>query len=108
MISNEQTNIFANNTCITLVPCNNTCGLSKSDIKKLERIKKRFGPNETKMTLQFLQEGEVEQAFRILLNYYDKMYEKSLFNRENIALLLHKKTFDTLNSEVIAQSIIST
>jgi len=77
-------------------------------ISAVERIKKRFGPNETKMTLQFLQEGEVEQAFRILLNYYDKMYEKSLFNRENIALLLHKKTFDTLNTEVIAQSIIST
>ncbi len=40
MISNEQTNIFAKNTCTTLVPCNNTCGLSKSDIKKLEKIKK--------------------------------------------------------------------
>jgi tRNA 2-selenouridine synthase len=77
-------------------------------ISAVERIKKRFGPNETKMTLQFLQEGEVEQAFRILLNYYDKMYEKSLFNRENIALLLHKKTFDVINPEVIAQSIIST
>jgi hypothetical protein len=41
MISNEQTNIFDKNTCTTLAPCNNTCGLSKSDIKKLEKIKKK-------------------------------------------------------------------
>lgn len=77
-------------------------------ISAVERIQKRFGPNETKITVQFLKDGDVENAFRILLNYYDKMYEKSLFNRENIALLLHKKTFDSVNPEIIAQSIIST
>jgi tRNA 2-selenouridine synthase len=41
-----------------------------------QRIQKRLGGLETKNTIQFLDNGEIEAAFTILLNYYDKWYEK--------------------------------
>lgn len=54
----------------------------------IQRIAKRLGPLETKSALQFLQEGAVEESFRILLHYYDKHYRKGLYNREDLSSLL--------------------
>jgi tRNA 2-selenouridine synthase len=76
-------------------------------IVAVSRIEKRLGPNETKMTIQDLNEDRAESAFSQLLKYYDKAYEKSLFNRENIALLLNKKTFDNVNADFISESLTS-
>jgi tRNA 2-selenouridine synthase len=76
-------------------------------IVAVSRIEKRFGPNETKMTIQDLNEDRIESAFSQLLKYYDKAYEKSLFNRENIALLLQKKPFDNVNADFISESLTS-
>ena len=53
-------------------------------IAAVERIQKRLGGLETKTTLAFLREGNLVEAFRILLKYYDKWYLKGLHNRENI------------------------
>ena len=52
------------------------------------RIHKRLGPNETKKTLGFLEQGNIREAFRILLNYYDKHYIKGLHNRNELGKLL--------------------
>ncbi|MEN9962940.1 MAG: tRNA 2-selenouridine(34) synthase MnmH [Bacteroidota bacterium] len=76
-------------------------------IVAVSRIQKRFGPNETKMTIQDLNEDRVDSAFSQLLKYYDKAYEKSLFNRENIATLLQKKPFDNVNADFISESLTS-
>jgi len=74
-------------------------------VNAILRIQKRLGPLETKTAIGFLVEENIEQCFRILLNYYDKTYEKSLANRENLDQLLNKipaPTVDTIsNSEKI-------
>lgn len=51
-------------------------------VEAILRIQKRLGPNETKMAVNYLIEGDVTESFKILLKYYDKLYEKSLLNRE--------------------------
>lgn len=62
------------------------------DVQKLmdatQRISKRLGGLETKNALAFLEEGNIREAFRILLRYYDKHYLKGLHNREDISALL--------------------
>jgi tRNA 2-selenouridine synthase len=45
------------------------------------RIQKRLGGLETKTALNFLAEDNLTECFRVLLNYYDKLYEKGLKNR---------------------------
>ena len=72
--------------------------------KATQRISKRLGGLETKNTLAFLQDGNIREAFRILLHYYDKRYLKSLHNREDVSALLNKipcEKVTTLNAEVL-------
>ncbi|MFN8253996.1 MAG: tRNA 2-selenouridine(34) synthase MnmH [Ferruginibacter sp.] len=54
------------------------------------RIQKRLGGLETKNVISHLLEDNHKEAFRILLRYYDKWYQKALFNRENPGGLLNK------------------
>lgn len=54
------------------------------------RIQKRLGGLETKNVIGHLLEDNHKEAFRILLRYYDKWYQKALFNRENPGVLLNK------------------
>lgn len=72
----------------------------KGDTQKLKdatvRISKRLGGLETKNTLQFLDEGNTKEAFRILLHYYDKLYLKGLHNREDVSTLLNKIVCNTV------------
>jgi tRNA 2-selenouridine synthase len=56
----------------------------------IQRIAKRLGPMETKTALQLLQEDNITECFRILLQYYDKQYVKGLQNRESLASVLTK------------------
>jgi tRNA 2-selenouridine synthase len=67
-------------------------------IDAIQRIAKRLGPLETKNAIQFLEEGQVAESFRILLQYYDKQYRKGLHNRENLANLLHTVSCPTVCS----------
>jgi tRNA 2-selenouridine synthase len=66
----------------------------RGDIQKLMdatlRITKRLGGLETKNTIAYLEEGNIREAFRILLLYYDKLYFKSLHNRQDVKALLNK------------------
>lgn len=80
----------------------------RCDVQKLmdatQRISKRLGGLETKNTLAFLEEGNIREAFRILLHYYDKRYLKGLHNREDISALLIKiacEKVSPLNSQAL-------
>jgi tRNA 2-selenouridine synthase len=61
------------------------------------RINKRLGGLETKNTITFLEQGNLKEAFRILLHYYDKHYLKGLHNRESLDSLLTKFHCDTVS-----------
>jgi tRNA 2-selenouridine synthase len=50
-------------------------------INAAQRIQKRLGGLNTKNTIAFLSEGNYREAFRILLQYYDKYYGRSLAER---------------------------
>ena len=58
-------------------------------IDAILRIKERLGSLEAKKAIEFLNEDNTIESFRILLKYYDKWYTKGLHNRENIISLLH-------------------
>jgi tRNA 2-selenouridine synthase len=62
------------------------------------RIKKRLGGLETKTAINFLLEDDTKGAFRILLQYYDKLYGKNLENnRENIQQTVTKIACEEVN-----------
>jgi len=46
-------------------------------IAATRRIKKRLGGLNMQQTIAYLQENDLQNAFSILLNYYDKAYDKS-------------------------------
>ncbi len=58
-------------------------------VNAIIRIRKRLGGLETKNAISFLIEDNVEEAFRILLHYYDKFYNRSLQNRSDWEKLVH-------------------
>ena len=72
------------------------------------RIKKRLGGLETKTAMNFLLEDDTKQAFRVLLQYYDKLYSKNLENnRENIAQIVTKLICDEVNEITNSEKINS-
>ena len=70
------------------------------------RISKRLGGLEAKNTLQYLEEGNMKEAFRILLRYYDKFYGKGLHNREGLDALLTRVPCETLKPEENARAAL--
>lgn len=73
----------------------------------VQRIQKRLGPLETKMTLQYLEEGNITEAFRILLKYYDKQYKKALEKRDNPGPDIQHISCEGVNAAGNAQRIIA-
>ena len=67
-------------------------------IESVQRITKRLGGLEAKNTIDFLEEGNFREAFRILLLYYDKRYLKGLHNRSNLPAVLKKLHCETVSS----------
>ncbi len=59
-------------------------------VNAIIRIQKRLGGLETKNAINYLLENNHRECFRILLKYYDRYYEKGLYNRENLSSLLKK------------------
>jgi tRNA 2-selenouridine synthase len=56
--------------------------LKKADLASaITRIQKRLGGLETKTALNYIIEDNIKEAFRVLLTYYDKHYQKALYNR---------------------------
>lgn len=72
----------------------------------IQRIQKRLGPLETKLSLQHLEDGETRQSFDILLKYYDKWYRKSLQNRENPEEQITKISCNRVDSVHNADSVL--
>ncbi len=68
-------------------------------ISSVQRISKRLGPLETKLTLEYLSGGNSKEAFRILLQYYDKRYLKGLHNREDLSSILTKVPCEEVSRE---------
>jgi tRNA 2-selenouridine synthase len=69
--------------------------LAKSDLAAaIMRIQKRLGGLETKTALNFLAEDNLEECFRILLHYYDKLYSKALQNRPATTHVINIKAND--------------
>ena len=57
-------------------------------IDATDRIRKKLGDKNTTDAIEYISKGQIQPAFEILLRYYDKMYFKSLFNRENAQALI--------------------
>ena len=68
-------------------------------IDAIVRIKERLGGLEAKKAIEYLNENNTIESFRILLKYYDKWYAKGLHNRENINSLLHLSNCESVSPE---------
>jgi len=62
----------------------------KQLIDSVLKIQKRLGGLNTKNSIQYINEGNLYEAFYILLKYYDKLYGQSLQKREDLNSLLVK------------------
>lgn len=84
----------------------------KHDRQQLEdailRIERKLGGLEMKNAIGFLREGNTEACFRILLAYYDKLYERGLHHRENLTELLNKIPCETVAAKANAESVAGT
>ena len=58
-------------------------------IEAIIRISQKLGNLNAKTAISLLKEDKITESFDILLKYYDKLYFKSLHNREGINSLLH-------------------
>jgi len=63
------------------------------------RIRDKLGGLNAKNAIQLLEQGNTIESFRILLNYYDKLYNKSLHNRDKVNSLLQKIPCETISPE---------
>jgi len=70
----------------------------------ISKITKRLGGNNAKSAVQAIEEGDFHEATRILLWYYDKAYNRSIDERQN--LVEYEKSYDHFNAEVIANDLI--
>ena len=81
-------------------------GLNReSMIEAIGRIREKLGGLHAKQAIEFLEEGNTLESFRILLQYYDKFYHKALHNRQDIQSLLHSVHCDHVTTDN-AQKII--
>lgn len=74
----------------------------KDLVASVMQLQKRLGGPDTKNAIDFLLEDKPKDSFSILMQYYDKMYSKTLINRENIQSLLNKilcRSVDIRNAE---------
>jgi tRNA 2-selenouridine synthase len=81
-------------------------------INAVVRIKKRLGPLETKTAVNYLIEGDKKECFRILLQYYDKLYNKALLGRGKEAGPIQKLTClavdPIVNTRILLQQLNET
>jgi len=75
----------------------------KEELKdSVQRIKKRLGPQRTKIALESIDEEKWDLVCRSVLDYYDRCYEYEKVGKENITLLdLTDKKYDENILELI-------
>lgn len=76
-------------------------------VNAIIRIQKRLGGLETKNAINYLLEDNYKESFRILLRYYDKWYQKGLYNRENAETLINKIPCSGVDTVANTQKIIT-
>ncbi len=72
----------------------------------IERIQKRLGPEQAGQSLEALQAEDLQECFRILLQYYDKLYGKSLLKRNNAEAQVNKIPCSAVNSKTNAEKLM--
>ncbi len=77
-------------------------------INAILRIQKRLGGLETKTAISFLVENNSKEAFRILLQYYDKFYRKGLSSRPAEAPPIIQLESETVDADRITQQLLTT
>jgi len=82
-------------------------GQTEEFVNAIIRIKKRLGGLEAKTAINHLLEGNVKEAFRVLLTYYDKWYKKGLYSRDNIEVLLIQMPAKTVLENGQADALIA-
>jgi tRNA 2-selenouridine synthase len=69
------------------------------------RIQKKLGGLETKNAVEYINNDDIRNSFRILLEYYDKLYKRSLEKREELEQKLKvidsEKVDSSYNSELL-------
>ncbi|MES2702698.1 MAG: tRNA 2-selenouridine(34) synthase MnmH [Bacteroidota bacterium] len=76
-------------------------------INAVVRIQKRLGGLNAKNAIGFMLEKNYKEGFRILLEYYDKFYGKSLHNRDDVTQLLQTVKCDKVDAKVNAQRLMA-
>lgn len=75
-------------------------------ISATERIKNRLGGLDTKTTIAHLTNGATKEAFAILLQYYDRYYDKSKTLYEKAAQVINLDSTDTtINTQYILKQL---
>ncbi len=76
-------------------------------VNAIIRIKKKLGGLETKTSINALIEDDISSCFRVLLHYYDKLYQKGLLRREEAIKMVQKISCEKVNAEKNALAIIA-
>ena len=80
--------------------------LDKTFLKEsVERISKRLGPMETKLTLKAIDENNMKDFIRRVLVYYDKTYLTCQNERQPYSI--HNLSFDKIDPEKNAEAVIN-
>jgi tRNA 2-selenouridine synthase len=76
-------------------------------VNAIIRLQKKLGGLDTKNAINHLLENDHKACFRILLAYYDKLYNKALENRENLPALLNKIPCSSVDTVTNTQNILA-
>jgi tRNA 2-selenouridine synthase len=71
----------------------------------ITRIQKRLGGLETQNALQYLEENNYKECFRILLTYYDRWYKKGIDAKENV-IQIKTNTGDIATNTGLIQDLL--
>ncbi|MFA8450776.1 MAG: tRNA 2-selenouridine(34) synthase MnmH [Bacteroidales bacterium] len=75
-------------------------------IESVEKIRKRFGNDKTKICVELLQENKLAEVTKMLLDYYDKAYT---FSRDKYKKQKpQQENFDHMNFDIIAKKLLLT
>ncbi len=75
-------------------------------INAVVRIKKKLGGLETKNAVNFLLEDDLKNCFAILLKYYDKLYLRGTYNREEADKMIKQIDLASTDAKLNTKKIL--
>jgi tRNA 2-selenouridine synthase len=75
-------------------------------VTAIMRIKKKLGGLETKNAINFILEDDLTSCFALLLNYYDRLYLKSTYKREDASTKIKQIDLDSVNAKINTKKIL--